>query len=124
MSRYLVRRGSTEDTWMVWDRLERGPAMLRGRQLVGFSREDAETALKQMLVDGPTAGAELLIAPKTSWLVSYGRMVIGCRHEAEAKLLARDLLVKGNRVTAQTVDGFLPARFVAVDQIAKWLDEK
>jgi hypothetical protein len=109
---------------MVWDRLERGPAMLRGRQLVGLSREHAETALRQMIVDDPTAGAEFLITPETSWLVSYGRMVIGCRDEAEAKLLARDLLIKGNRVTAQTVDGFLPARFVAVEQIGKWLDER
>jgi len=41
---------------------------------VGLSRKDAETFLKRMLVDDPTAGAGFLITPETRWLVSYGRL--------------------------------------------------
>jgi hypothetical protein len=45
MARYIVRRGSTGDFWMVWDREKRGPAMVGDRALVRLTQDEAELAL-------------------------------------------------------------------------------
>jgi hypothetical protein len=45
MVRYLIRRGSAGDFWIVWDREKRRPAMVGDRALVRLTQEQAELAL-------------------------------------------------------------------------------
>jgi hypothetical protein len=45
MVRYLIRRRSTGEFWMVGDREKRGPAMVGDRELVRLTQGEAELAL-------------------------------------------------------------------------------
>jgi hypothetical protein len=49
MARYLIRLGSARNTWMVWDRVKRRPAVLDDRELVRLSRLEAETAVGHLI---------------------------------------------------------------------------
>jgi hypothetical protein len=40
LGRFVVRQGTSADTWMVWDRKTRGPAKVAGRLAVGYSDKD------------------------------------------------------------------------------------
>ena len=39
-SRFVVRRGASANTWMVWDRKIRGPAKVLGRLAIGYSDKE------------------------------------------------------------------------------------
>lgn len=58
-----------------------------------------------------------------AWKVSYGSVSISCRTEYDAKLLARELVKKGHRVSAETLEGQSPARSIAAHQVPGWLLE-
>jgi hypothetical protein len=50
-SRFLVRRGSLQRTWMIWDRQIRGPAKLgRGRLAIALTEERAQELVEQLRV--------------------------------------------------------------------------
>ena len=50
-SRFLVRRGSLQDTWMIWDREIHGPAKLgRGRLATALTEGRARELVEQLKV--------------------------------------------------------------------------
>lgn len=122
MARYLVRRCGAGDTWMVWDRVDRSPAILDGKALVHLTAEQAELAAAE-LTGQPLMSRKLTDIPVNNELlvICSGGVTRPCAHEVDAKLLARELLKRGHRVSAKTIDGVLPARIVEPDQIYAWL---
>ena len=122
MARYLIRSGSAGD-WMVWDRVRRGPATLDHRKLIRLSRESAETGLAQLLSpEGPLSPAHARLAGQ--WQVLYGRHVVDCRDESEAKNVARAMLKRRFRVSARVIDGHLILWTVeGRDQMSDWLSK-
>ncbi|GAC1688224.1 MAG: hypothetical protein PVS2B2_27020 [Candidatus Acidiferrum sp.] len=46
-SRFLVRKGARENTWMVWDRQERRPAQIIGATSIGLSKEQAQNLMER-----------------------------------------------------------------------------
>jgi hypothetical protein len=114
--RYLIRKGRTRSTWMVWDRVQRRAAEVDGREFVGLSREEAEAAFGLI---GRNSGGELPMS--SGWQVTYSGIVVDCRDEEDAKHLARRLVRKGFRVSARTIEGALPAHRVEPDQMTDWL---
>jgi hypothetical protein len=95
MVRYLIRRGSTGEFWMVWDREKRGPAMIGDRALVRLTQEQAELALV-----GLTGQVRPSKDPLNyiTWEVIYGAgTTVPCTHEVDAKLLARELIKRATR---------------------------
>jgi hypothetical protein len=58
-----------------------------------------------------------------TWQVSYDNVLIDCKNENDAKLLARELVKKGHQVRAQTLAGQSPMRIIAYHQIFGWLAE-
>jgi hypothetical protein len=40
-SRFIVRKGAVQNTWMVWDRKTRSPATVQGGFATGLSQERA-----------------------------------------------------------------------------------
>jgi hypothetical protein len=121
MVRYLIRRGSTGDYWMVWDREKRGPAMVGDRALVRLTQEQAELALVGLT--GQVRASKDPLNYKT-WEVIYGAgTTVPCTHEVDAKLLARELIKRGHKVSAKTIEGVLPARSIEPHQVYAWLAE-
>jgi hypothetical protein len=55
------------------------------------------------------------------WQVSYGSVSLQCKTEHDAKLLARELVKKGHRVSAGTLEGQSPQRSIGADQLQAWL---
>ena len=47
-----------------------------------------------------------------TWQVSYASVSIACKTENDAKLLARQLMKKGYRVRAETLEGQNPMRVI------------
>jgi hypothetical protein len=90
MSRYLIRRDSTGDLYMVWDREQRRPATVEDRQLVRLTLAQAEIALAEL--GGIKQSKE---APSyMTWQVTYGAGTsVPCLHEVDAKLLSRELVI-------------------------------
>ena len=43
LPRFLVRQDASAENWMVWDRLMKRPAMLKGQCLVSLALSAAET---------------------------------------------------------------------------------
>jgi hypothetical protein len=115
--RYLIRKGRTRSTWMVWDREKRCPAEVDGRELVGLSRLEAEAAFGRLI--GRDSGKDLPMS--SGWQVTYSGVVVDCRDEEDAKRLARRLVGKGFRVSAGTIEGALAAHRVEPDQMTDWL---
>ena len=46
--RYLVRKGAVAGTWMIWDRMVRGPVRLQRGWATGLSEERARQLLEQL----------------------------------------------------------------------------
>jgi len=111
--RYLIRKGRTRSTWMVWNRVLRRPAEVDGRELVGLSRDEAEAAFGRLI--GRNSGGELPMSSR--WQVTYSGIVVDCHDEEDAKRLARRLVGKGFRVSARTIEGAIPAHCVEPDQM-------
>jgi hypothetical protein len=121
MSRYLIRRGSTDGFYMVWDRERRGPAIIDDRQLVRLTLAEAEIALVGLTGE---IGKSRTTPSYMTWQVIYeAGTSVPCSHEVDAKLLARELVKKGHKVSAKTIEGILPARFIEPHQIYAWLAE-
>jgi hypothetical protein len=124
MARYLVRRGGAADTWMVWDRDNRRPAEVDGKRLAHLTAEQAEAAFSNLTGRPPRERRQSDIPVNNEWQVTYGSgATLPCAHEVDAKLLARELVKRGHRVSAKTVDGVLPARLLEPHQIYAWLRE-
>jgi hypothetical protein len=124
MARYLVRRGGSADTWMVWDRHQRRPAEVNGKTLIHLTAAQAEVALSDLTGQPPKVRRQSDIPINNEWQVSYaGGATVPCAHEVDAKLLARELVKRGHIVSAQTVEGVLPARLIRPDEIYAWLRE-
>jgi hypothetical protein len=121
MARYLVRRGGSADTWMVWDREKRGPAEANGKQLSYLTIDQAELAYADLTGSPPRSRTTSI---STAWEITYGGGAkLPCVHEVDAKLLARELVKRGHKVFAKTVEGVLPARSIEPHQIYAWLTE-
>ena len=121
MARYLVRRGGTADSWMVWDREKRAPAEVNSRRLAYLTHDQAEQAFCD-LTGLPPRSTENSV--NTGWEVTYSSGVtLPCAHELDAKLLARELVKRGHKVSAKTVEGVLSARSIEPDQMYAWLRE-
>jgi hypothetical protein len=118
MPRYLVRQGNTGRGWLVWDRVKRGPAVVDGRELARLPLEDAYVAIA--LLNGPGIDSKKMPMP-SAWQLNYSGIMINCRDEQDAKSLARELLRKGFRVSAETIEGALVARRVEPDEMEDWL---
>jgi hypothetical protein len=119
MARYLVRQGSTQSTWIVWDRVKRGPAILDDRELVRLSRSAAEAAIQGLIGQEPVGKFPV----SSGWRLRYSGRVVDCRDEPDAKSLARELIKRGFRVSAGTIEGVSPARRVEPTQMKEWLAE-
>jgi signal transduction histidine kinase len=118
MARYLVRQGNTGRGWVVWDRVKRGPAVVDGRETARLSRQDAYVAIA--LLNGPSFDGKKVPTP-SAWQVNYSGIIVDCRDEQDAKSLARELLRKGFRVSAGTIEGAIAARRVEPNQMEDWL---
>jgi hypothetical protein len=106
---------------MVWDRGRRGPAVLDNRKLGRLSLEQAEAALASLTGMGAFLDGGLR-TEGSGWLVIYGGgLTVDCRDELDAKRLARNLVLKGHRVSART--GQWPPRAIEKEQISAWLSE-
>ena len=107
MTRYMVRRGSTGQFWMIWDREKRAPALVDGRAMIRLTEAEAELVLSNLTGSSNSilTGNEPL-ATRT-WELTYGGAVaLPCANEGDANVLARELLKKGHTVSAKTIEGF------------------
>ena len=50
-SRFLVRKGSQPDSWMVWDRITGGPAKTRYGEAIGLSEAQARQVKDELMLD-------------------------------------------------------------------------
>ena len=121
MPRYLVRQGNTGRGWLVWDRVKRGPAVVDGRELTRLPLEDANSAVA--LLSG--AGFDSKKVPMPSpWQLNYSGIIVNCRDEQDAKSLALQLVRKGFRVSARTIEGAIAGRRVEPDEMEDWLSPR
>ena len=119
--RYVLRKAAIPGFWMVWDRGRRGPAVLDNRKLGRLSLEEAEAALASLTGMGAFLDRRLT-TEGSGWLVIYGGgLTVDCRDELDAKRLARNLVLKGHRVSARTRQW--PRRAIEKEQISAWLSE-
>jgi hypothetical protein len=119
MTRYMVRRDSIADFWMIWDRERRGPAQIGRCPLVRLTRAKAEWALI-----GLTGEIKKGKDPPSwmTWQVIYGAgRTVPCAHEVDAKLLARELVKRGHKVSARTLEGILPSKIIEPHLVNAWL---
>jgi hypothetical protein len=59
----------------------------------------------------------------SGWRVTYSGRIVDCRDEPDAKSLARELIKRGFRVSAGTIEGVSPARRIEPTQMKEWLGE-
>jgi signal transduction histidine kinase len=71
-------------------------------------------------LNGPSFDSKKVPTP-SAWQVNYSGIIVDCRDEQDAKSLARELLRKGFRVSAGTIDGAIATRRVEPDQMEDWL---
>jgi hypothetical protein len=57
----------------------------------------------------------------SAWQLNYSGIIVDCRDEQDAKSLARELVRKGFRVSAGTIEGAEAARRVEPDEMEDWL---
>jgi hypothetical protein len=57
----------------------------------------------------------------SAWQLNYSGIIVDCRDEQDAKSLARELVRKGFRVSAGTIEGAVAARRVEPDDMEDWL---
>jgi hypothetical protein len=57
----------------------------------------------------------------SGWQLNYSGIIVDCRDEQDAKRLARELVRKGFRVSAGTIQGAEAARRVEPDEMENWL---
>jgi hypothetical protein len=119
MGRYLVRQGNTQSTWIVWDRVKRGPAVLDDRELVRLSRPAAEAAIACLLGQNPIGQ----LPTSSGWRVRYSGRIVDCRDESDAKSLARELIKRRFRVSAAAIEEGAPTRRIEPAQMKEWLAE-
>jgi hypothetical protein len=103
---------------MVWDRVKRRPAVVDGRELARLPLEDAYAA--DALLNGQSFDDTDVPMP-SAWQLKYSGMIVDCRDEQDAKSLARELVRKGFRVSAGTIEGAITARRVEPDEMEDWL---
>jgi hypothetical protein len=121
--RYVLREAPLPGFWMVWDRRRRGPAVLHDRRLGRLSLQQAEAALASLTGIGASLDRGSTIEG-ARWLVIYGGgLTVDCRDERDAKRLARDLVLKGRRVSARTAEGEWAPRAIEKEQSSAWLSE-
>jgi hypothetical protein len=72
MARYLVRRRRTADTWMVWDREQRTPAVVDGKPLVHLTDVLTELAFSGLTGQLPRSRKRSNISVNSEWEVIYG----------------------------------------------------
>lgn len=58
-----------------------------------------------------------------TWFVAYDSKSMPCNSESDAKLLARELIKKGHKVRAGTLNGHNPSRLIEAHQVLAWLAE-
>jgi hypothetical protein len=58
---------------------------------------------------------------ESAWQLNYSGIIVDCRDEQDAKNLARELVRKGFRVSARTIEGAVAARRVEPDEMGDWL---
>lgn len=121
MPRFLIRAGSAAD-WMIWDRVRHGPAVVGDRKLVGLSRDAAEQALADLLAAKPVPSLPWLNAPPR-WQVVYGRQIIDCRDEHEAKIVARKLIRMGPKTVARMTSNHQVLRAMEAHDLRAWLSK-
>jgi hypothetical protein len=120
--RYVLREAPMPGFWMVWDRRRRGPAVLHDRRLGRLSLQQAEAALASLT--GMGASLDRGTIEGARWLVIYGGgLTVDCRDERDAKRIARDLVLKGHRVSARTAEGEWAPRAIEKEQISAWSSE-
>jgi hypothetical protein len=120
MPRYLVRQGNIGRGWLVWDRLKRRPAVVDGRELARLPLEDAHAAIA--LLNGASFDRKKVPLP-SPWQLNYSGIVVNCRDELDAKNLARELVRKGFRVSARTIEGAITARRIEPGEMEDWLSD-
>jgi hypothetical protein len=59
----------------------------------------------------------------SGWRVTYSGRIVDCRDESDAKALARELIKKGFRVSARTIEEVSSARHIEPIQMKEWLAE-
>ena len=101
---------------MVWDRVKRRPAVVDGRELARLPLEDAYAA--DALLNGQSFDDTDVPMP-SAWQLNYSGMIVDCRDEQDAKSLARELVRKGFRVSAGTIEGAITARRVEPDEMGR-----
>jgi hypothetical protein len=120
MHRYLVRQANAGPGWLVWDRFKRGPAVADGREVARLPLEDANAAIA--LLNGASFDSKKVPTP-SAWWVNYCGILVNCRDEQDAKRLARELLRKGFRVSARTIEGATRDRRIEPDEMEDWLSD-
>jgi hypothetical protein len=96
--------------------------MVGNRALVRLTQGEAELALAGLT--GQVRKQSPDPADYKTWLVTYGAGAsVSSTHEVDAKLLGRELIKKGHKVSAKTIDGMLPARSIEPHQVSAWLVE-
>jgi hypothetical protein len=98
--------------------MKRGPAVVNGRELARLPLHDAHVAVA--LLNGPGSASKKMPMP-SAWQLSYSGITVNCRDEQDAKSLARELLRKGFRVSAATIEGAIAPRRVEPDEMEDWL---
>jgi hypothetical protein len=116
IKRYLLRRDILAGTWMVWDRLQRGPATRNDRKLIRLSREEADVEVARLIGRGDRDAPE-----PSAWEIRHGGLTIECRDEHDAKKVAGGLYRRGHRVSARRCN---PTRSIEPNQMRGWLSEK
>jgi hypothetical protein len=121
MARFLVRRDSIPDYWMIWDREKRGPAEVFGRALVRLTLAEAELAMVGLTGEiKKSAEPSIYLTLEVTYRAGAK---VPCAREVDARLLARELVKRGHKVSAKTLEGILPSRFIEPHQVHAWLNE-
>jgi hypothetical protein len=67
--RFLVRRDASAENWMVWDRLTKRPAMLKGQDLVSLALSAAENLRDTLNADNHAEPAQKTVRKRAGMLL-------------------------------------------------------
>jgi ActR/RegA family two-component response regulator len=59
----------------------------------------------------------------SAWQLNYSGIIVDCRDEQDAKSLARMLVRKGFRVSAETIEEAIAARRIEPGEMEDWLSD-